>query len=260
MVSSFCMISEKMNGEISRSWHKLLVSGIGLKGYSQKVPGSVPAWGPATVKVIFLLISTLILSLGVRPSPYGAGKALDGMGLTQETGTGWVPNPRSRLSLDVGTDHFPLEIKLRPKASNLLWGFDGLGLNNINNKNIKHLNPLKNKTNRKKFREIYSDYLFKSLLISIQIGKRENSKNYKILYQFKYKIIYFWQKTLKDIIFDEVFTAPSPRKGLQTMETSSKMTYIKFSRKFHVSCSPFKTYSCTKLPKRFVYHKKNGWK
>ena len=97
----------------------------------------------------------------------------------QETGTGRVPNPRSRLSLDVGTDHFPLEIKLRPNASNLQWGFDGLGLNNINNKNIKHLNPLKNKTNRNKFREIYSDYLFKSLLISIQIGKRENSKKYK---------------------------------------------------------------------------------
>ena len=110
------------------------------------------------------------------------------MGLTQEIGPRRVPNPRSRLSLDVGTDHFLLEIKLRPKASNLLWGVDGLGLNNINNKNIKHLNPLKNKTNRNKFREIYSDYLFKSQLISIQIGKRENSKNYKILYQFKYKI------------------------------------------------------------------------
>ena len=131
-----------------------------------------------------------------------------------------------------------------------------LGLNNINNKNIKHLNPLKNKTNRNKFCEIYSDYLFKSLLTSIQIGKGKNTKNYKILYQFKYKIIYFWQTTLKDIIFDEVFTAPSPRKGLQTVETSSKMTYIKFSGKFHVSCSPFKTYSCTKLPKRFVYLKK----
>ena len=48
MVSSFCMISEKMNGEITRSWHKLLVSGIGLEGYSQKVPGSMTAWGPAT--------------------------------------------------------------------------------------------------------------------------------------------------------------------------------------------------------------------
>ena len=114
------MISEKMNGEITRSWHKLLVSGIGLKGYSQKVPGSVPAWGPATAKVIFLLISTLILILGVRHSPSGAEKALDGMGLTQETGPRRVPNPRSRLSPDVGTDHFSLEIKLRPKASNLL--------------------------------------------------------------------------------------------------------------------------------------------
>ena len=194
MVSSFCMISEKMNGEITHSWHKLLVSGIGLKGYSQKVPGSVPSWGQAIAKVIFLLISTLILSLGVRPSRSGAEKALDGIGLTQETGPRRVPNPRSRLSLDVGTDHFPLEIKLRPKASNLLWGFDGLGLNNINNKNIKHLNLLKSKTNRNKFREIYSDYLFKSLLTHIQIGKRENSKNYKILYHFKYKIIYFWQK------------------------------------------------------------------
>ena len=256
MVSSFCMISEKMNGEITRSWHKLLVSGKGFKGYSQKVPGSVSAWGPATAKVIFLLISTLILSLGVRPSPSGAKKALDGMVLTQETGPRRVPNPRSRLSLDVGTDHFPLEIKLRPKASNLLWRFDGLGLNDINNKNIKHLNPLKNKTNRNKFREIYSDYLFKSLLTSIQIGKRENSKNYKIIHQFKYKIIYFWQTTLKDIISAEVFTAPSPRKGLRTVETSSTMTYIKFSGKFHVSCLPFKTYSCTKLPKRFVYLKK----
>ena len=56
MVSSFCMISEKMNGEITRSWHKLLLSGIGLKGYSQRVPGSVPAWGPAKAKAIHLLI------------------------------------------------------------------------------------------------------------------------------------------------------------------------------------------------------------
>ena len=151
MVSSFCMLSEKMNSEISRSWHKLLVSGIGFKGYSQKVPGSVSAWGPATAKVIFVLTSTLILSLGVRPSPSGAERALDGRGLTQETGPRQVPSPRSRLSLDVGTDHFPLEIKLRPKASNLLWRFDGLGLNNINNKNIKHLNPLKNKTNGTNF-------------------------------------------------------------------------------------------------------------
>ena len=36
------------------------------------------------------------------------------------------------------------------------------------------LNPLKNKTNPNKIREIYSDYLFKSLLITIQVRKREN--------------------------------------------------------------------------------------
>ena len=74
----------------------------------------------------------------------------DGTGLTQEIGPRRMPNPRGRLSLDVGTNHYILEIKHRPKTSNFLWGFDGLGLNNINNKNIKHLNPLENKTTRSK--------------------------------------------------------------------------------------------------------------